>query len=458
MGFLSTTPEDEYRQQALGGDRTTSQLPGPGLFEGALSSPVRGVVSGLAHTGQMLNDTGVLNTPADWDREMQGLKDYAKTGQSGYLALADQQTTKGVADQGYQAANRWADLAFDPNQTGAVGRTVAGVSQGLTEAAVGSTIAGPYGAAALLGTSQGYAEYLKGRQDGLDESTATEQAVATGLFSAAGAFLPMKYGKSLLSGVAGGAATNVTFGALDRFTASHILSANGYTDMAAQYRTLDGDQMAADAILGAAFGAWGHATERPSPSEVDAAAAAASDVHYRRSAPGLATTEDAAMLHGRLMDQAVNDVLNDRPVSVDPEDAKRVLSESVDDPMHDTGAALRETTFQHIPEAEHLLADVPMKPEAERPVLPEATGVQPEVPEGETAPERPQSALSPLHQDVLDKVVAQHGDTPIHLDDGTETTFNEVAARLRKESDNAQNDAKLHEVAVNCFLRNGGEA
>ena len=97
-----------------------------------------------------------------------------------------------------------------------------------------------------------------------------EQAGVAGIFSAASAFVPMKFGKTLAQSVIGGGAANVGLGMAQRFATSTVLQSNGYAGMASQYSVFDGEAIAADAILGHAFGALGHAVgTHANPADVD---------------------------------------------------------------------------------------------------------------------------------------------------------------------------------------------
>ena len=142
-------------------------------------------------------------------------------------------------------------------------------------------------------------------------------AIANALMTGVGVAAPLLWGgwrpdwpPRLLTG----ASINTVFGAANRATMHTVLDANGYDAMAEQYRVLDGQALASDIILGAAFGGIAH-LHGPAPSTIDAAHTLADSAHVEQSADGVPTTPQARDLHVQQMSDAVEALFNDNPVT-----------------------------------------------------------------------------------------------------------------------------------------------
>jgi hypothetical protein len=76
---------------------------------------------------------------------------------------------------------------------------------------------------------------------------------------------------------------------------------------------------------------------------------------------------------------------------------------------------------------------------------------------GANGPEEVASATGdPVDDATLDGLVAQHGNGTIELPDGRSVTVAEFADELRQAMARGEAEARLHDVAVACFLRSGG--
>jgi len=460
MGYLTANPEeDDYRIAAMPG---TTQVPAPGALEGSLTAIPKGITSAGEKIGDFMSLLGGALDPLGADQAR--LADGGTTGVYG-TSLQQPAGTFGAPTQwgSFQpqgsikeasAAARivsdWAATGQDPRKTGTLGRILDQTAEGLTIATVGA-VAGPYGAAGLLGSTLGYSSYLEGKQAGLDDDTALEQAGITGVFSAAGAFVPMKLGKTLAQSVLGGGAVNVALGGAQRFAASTVLNANGYAGMARQYRVFDGEAMAADAILGHAFGALGHVMHggtRPDPAAVDAAAAVSAEEHFNRSAPGVPIAPDVANAHADTMAQALHALSEGDLPAIDPETAQKLVDGVLPDPAHALAPEV-EAASAELRGYDAAAASIPVRE------LPAETSPEPAAPVATAPGESRPVLLDDFHGDLLSHLVHNYGDAPYLTEDGREVSFRQMANELQQQRSEADSFAKLHDIAAACAVRNG---
>ncbi|MEO0035937.1 MAG: hypothetical protein RLZZ501_1960 [Pseudomonadota bacterium] len=207
------------------------------------------------------------------------------------------------------AIGRASQVATEANQFGATtmgtgSQIVKGVAKGLTEAAP-AIVAGPAGPLVAMGTvgaSEGVGSYDEAIARGVDEETARWAALATGVTAGLGALMPVTWGlRGIVPNLATSAAANAGLGAAGRYANSTILAGAGYQGMAEQYRVWDGEALATDAILGAAFTGfhqWRAGRVEPSPAAVDDALAIREARHADTdTAPGLPATPEAMAAH-----------------------------------------------------------------------------------------------------------------------------------------------------------------
>lgn len=330
MGFLNPGYDDDYRIQSMPG---TTDVPAAGALEGSLSA----IPKGLASATAKLYDLGADISDSAAGKYLRFTPGFA---QLQGLSQEDRQR----ADAQAKVIGEWGATGADPRVTGTVGRIAAGTTEGLAIGSVGA-VAGPWGAAALLGATEGHASYKEGVTQGLNPGAALDQATLTGLFSAAGALVPMKFGSTALTSILGGGAANIGLGAAQRGLTSAALEADGYPEQAKQYRIFDGEAMAADAILGGAFGAMGHFTHpdspsRTSPADVDTALAMSAEDHFNRSGPGIPTDPATATLHADTMAAAMRSLADGDLPDVPPERAQQLVDNVIPDPMHSWASAL----------------------------------------------------------------------------------------------------------------------
>jgi|GEM_PF-6406679 len=461
MGFLNPAPEDDYRIATLGAQNPTTELPGPSALEGIGEAAQKGIAGGLVKATKLADAIGRgIDSGADaylpsW---MADIAHYApfNPGAPGKLYSDDFRKKQEAARE---VVSQWAETGQDPRVTGSVGRIVSGTTEGLTVASLGAP-AGPIGAGTMLAGTMGYADYLKGKQEGLDDTTATERAAVTGGFAGLSVFVPAKIGSNIFTSIGGGALANIGLGAAQRGTTSAVLDVNGYHDMAAQYRIMDGEGMATDAILGSVFGGFGHISggHRATPEQVDAAVATAADEHYTRSAPGVPTTPEIANLHGDAMREALDALAEGREPNTPDDVATRVADNVLPDPQHDSVPPAVEAADTDLPGFRAAVDDVaPMEPPAREP---QETIPPPEAPLN--AEGKPEGTAPPdfdaFTRDRVDALTRDFGDQPYTLEDGTQSTYREVFQNMLKELADADPLAKAHEAAAACFSRTGGAA
>lgn len=330
MGFLNPGYDDDYRIANMPG---TTDIPAAGALEGSLSAIPKGLASGFSKLEDMSHD--IAQTDAG-----QQLLNIFPLGKGIQEMMSPQDKEK--AHAAAQIVGEWGATGQDPRVTGSVGRILTGTSEGLTIGGTGALV-GPWGAAALLGTTEAHASYKEGLKQGLSPGASEDQAALTGLFSAAGALVPMKFGKTALTSILGGSATNLALGATQRGLTAAALEADGFPEQAKQYRIFDGEAMAADAILGGAFGAMGHFTHPDSsrttnPADVDAALAVSAEDHFNRSAPGIPTDPATATLHASTMADAIHSLANGELPDVPPEHAQEIVDNVIPDPVQSLAA------------------------------------------------------------------------------------------------------------------------
>ena len=168
----------------------------------------------------------------------------------------------------------------DPATIGYAGQVLHGLaSVGVRAVAAGPT--GVLGAATIAGGSEGYATSEGLQAQGVDKNTAHVLGTANALMTGAGLAMPgvSGVGKTLGTRLVSGAAVNALMGAADRATMHSVLADHGYDAMAAQYRVMDGQAMAVDAILGGVFGFHGYLRGKLAPSTIDAAHTANDALH-----------------------------------------------------------------------------------------------------------------------------------------------------------------------------------
>lgn len=509
MGFTLSVPDKDYRIDSLGavGPQTPTD---PSMFQGSGAAVGTGVVGGLAATARTVEDTVVALGKSNAQSELDDSMYWARPDPTGDLAKTYAEQSQAIASvkaplgEQIQAVQNWAKA--DPSTQGGGARVLGSTARGLTILGTGSLFGGPVAGAGTLATVEGYNTY-RDVQEGpnpVDQNTALKMAGVTAAANFAGAFLPLKLGGGAAKGLMGlgmsaevagnsGLATslfgaaraaatvaanpvarlgtaaliNTGFGATDRYVTSQILANAGYKDMAAQYAPMDSESLSADFIMGLAFGAHAEIAPHvealrdrvmngaappvdavPPPSMVEAALASRRQDMLARNGAGVAIDPLHANIDGDLQHQALESLLRGREVSVSPDDARTITEGALPDPAR--GAINDE--FVGAMEAQHgLLADFTEPKLGSEPDRVYA----PEPPPVEGAPVEPMGAasISPIAAESLRQIAANHADMPVELGNGASVRAADLPALLAREMASANGDAKLHDIAMACFLR-----
>lgn len=255
MTWLDTFSDDEQQSveqlQKQGITGKPTQQKEIGLFDGAISSPVRGAAAGFAKAA----DTLTAPIDAVVDRVNYSLKDVSTNEFiEPYSEYKDkkEKARDGLVLEGINALE-------DKENTGTVGRIGYSLGDFATRAITGSLVGGVYGAGALTGGSETNYKYKDLTSKGVDSDTALEVAAVDGVVAAASTALPLSYGFKGSSGVVKDALLSVG-GATGLSTAGQaisgeILNSSGYEQQGKDYE-ITPQSVATDLILNALlFGA-----------------------------------------------------------------------------------------------------------------------------------------------------------------------------------------------------------
>lgn len=196
------------------------------------------------------------------------------------------------------------------------------------------------GASTTAGVVQGYADYEQGLVDGLDKTTAAEKAIVYGGSVALSGYAPLtmgfkftpagkafvdsqtklaktfSYGNLTLQDVMYTAGANVALGVGQRGFTHEILKANGYHQMADQYKAFDNDAMMVDIAFGLIFGGIAKYAEIRQQSYVEALLAKNNQLHQNDASMGIPTDIESLNMHDNALNKAFDDMVNNRPVDV----------------------------------------------------------------------------------------------------------------------------------------------
>lgn len=216
----------------------------PGVFDGAISSPFRGMAIGLNKVGD------AISAPIDAvvDRVSYSLKDVST---NEFIEPYEEFKAKREKARDNLVYGTIADLE-DRENTGIVGNIGVGVSDYLWRGALGVTTGGTLGAATITGGSTGNYVYTDLTRKGVDENTALKVAGVNAAGDAIGTALPISYGFKGSGGLAAdavlsiGGATGLTTGM--QYASGEILKSEGYDKQAKQFE-ITGETLATDVIL-----------------------------------------------------------------------------------------------------------------------------------------------------------------------------------------------------------------
>lgn len=401
------------------------------------------------------------------------MQTFAKSGRAAGMALApaaigldkakayfnDTGPSTEIQDKFFKAHDDIFGRAVDywtpkPNEVGAAGQVVGQLLGTLPQ-----VFASPALTVAATQLSTGEDLVRKGVDAGTAQAVGGVQAAGLGL----GIWVPI-LGQTLAQRVLlGGAGFNVAQGLATRAASAELLEG---TPGAEDFKALDPTALTLDVLLGAAFGGIAHINPRMraegdawqaklkewgaklKPSEVDAMATLRQAQHLNAdSLPGKPVDVEDVNAHVARMRQALDDLANDRPVQVEDLPAGRFEA----DPARQA-------------EAEKMVSDLI----EEAGPLPEPTKVSPQ----DTAPPRAEAApaagkpdanggeqIDPLATSAA-RFAAENPDLPIVIGknaDGSDITttprqwLEDADAAMRQ----AQDDARLFEIAAGCLLGGG---
>ncbi|MCZ3062748.1 lytic transglycosylase domain-containing protein [Acinetobacter baumannii] len=216
----------------------------PGVFDGAISSPFRGMAIGLNKVGD------AISAPIDAvvDRVSYSLKDVST---NEFIEPYEDFKAKREKARDNLVYGTIADLE-DKDNTGIVGNIGVGVGDYLWRGALGVATSGTLGAATLTGGSTGNYVYTDLTRKGVDENTALKVAGVNAVGDAIGTALPISYGFKGSGGLVAdaalsvGGATGLNTGM--QYASEQLLKSNGYDKQAKQYE-VTGESVATDLLI-----------------------------------------------------------------------------------------------------------------------------------------------------------------------------------------------------------------
>lgn len=250
MSWYDTFADDEQKSveelqnKGITGKRTVQDE--VGIFDGAITSPFRGMAIGLNKVGD------ALSAPIDAvvDRISYSLKDVST---NEFIEPYEEYKAKREKARDNLVYGT-IDKLEDKENTGIVGRFGVGAGDYLWRGALGAATGGTLGAATLTGGSTGNYIYTDLTRKGVDENTALQVAGVNAVGDAIGTALPMSYGFRGTGGLLGDAALSVGGAtALNtgvQYTSNQILKAAGNEKEAKQFE-VTGESVATDLALNA---------------------------------------------------------------------------------------------------------------------------------------------------------------------------------------------------------------
>jgi len=314
---------------------------GPGFFDNAIGAGLQGFGRAAARLPLTMDwaykDTANAAPDTAGMDPLRLLQQSEEEGVPAREIVARRQ--KEIDDNYARSKERIRALTPDPRTTGMAGQILNSLTDYGSQAVVGSVVAGPVGAMALIGAQEYAPAYADLTDEGVDTTTASKVAGEQSLMMGAMAAAPAAAPGRLLTRAMSGAAINVGLGGLQRGRAAQVLREAGYGDVAERYKVLDAQSVLIDGLLGAGFGALHSAGV---PHEAYDAAMVAQDAQRRdtQSPFGLPINNEAdrqiAAADARAMEQIANgdpvdvaDIFDEgRPVTLDELDAMQAPYEA----------------------------------------------------------------------------------------------------------------------------------
>jgi hypothetical protein len=220
------------------------------------------------------------------------------------------------------AKRRLKALRPDPATTGIALQTLHGLGEMASTMVMTAGAANPAVTALALAATEAPADYQEQLDRGVAGGTAAKLAALHGLFSGAGATVPMVFGSALATRLLTGATSNIAFGTVGRTADSSILRNDGYTEMADQQQVFDRSQMLVDLVMGLGFGGIHHLLTPTGMQEMpkitnamqndstmrDSALYAELAIKDRKSGPGVPVTPGDMNAHMAAHDRALDNL------------------------------------------------------------------------------------------------------------------------------------------------------
>ncbi|MEN8372620.1 transglycosylase SLT domain-containing protein [Acinetobacter baumannii] len=233
---------EELQRKGITGKPTVQKE--VGIFDGAISSPFRGMAIGLNKVGD------AISAPIDAvvDRVNYSLKDVST---NEFIEPYEEFKAKREKARDNLVYGTIADLE-DKDNTGIVGNIGVGLGDYLWRGALGVATGGTLGAATLTGGSTGNYVYTDLTRKGVDENTALKVAGVNAVGDAVGTALPISYGFKGSGGLVAdatlsvGGATGLNTGM--QYASEQLLKSKGYDKQAKQYE-VTGESVATDLLI-----------------------------------------------------------------------------------------------------------------------------------------------------------------------------------------------------------------
>lgn len=233
---------EELQRKGITGKPTVQKE--VGIFDGAISSPFRGMAIGLNKVGD------AISAPIDAvvDRVSYSLKDVST---NEFIEPYEEFKAKREKARDNLVYGTIADLE-DKDNTGIVGNIGVGIGDYLWRGALGVATGGTLGAATLTGGSTGNYVYTDLTRKGVDENTALKVAGVNAVGDAIGTALPIGYGFKGSGGLVAdaalsvGGATGLNTGM--QYASEQLLKSKGYDKQAKQYE-VTGESVATDLLI-----------------------------------------------------------------------------------------------------------------------------------------------------------------------------------------------------------------
>lgn len=257
---------DQLNEQGITGKDIRPKAE-PSFFQGAISAPFRGAVSGAVKAYDIV--TQPINRVID--HVQYSIEDAQNGGLDGPLNVNEQSFTDFHQDKNTERTNKLiyeVQQLEDAQNTGTAGNFLFGASDFITRAGIGSAFGGIGGAVATVGASTGNYKYQELTHDGVDSGTAIQVASLNAFGDAVATALPLSYGFRGTGGLLADAALSIGGGVATgtgvQAASGAILDANDYEKQAKKYE-VTAESIVTDVLLnGLMFGGARYLSSRGS--------------------------------------------------------------------------------------------------------------------------------------------------------------------------------------------------